>query len=184
MIKLKRIINEIMEDVSSTPPPAHVIQATNNQFSTDFVNYIKTVENSIKKGYDKKTNLWYPYQDRAGWHIGYGHKIVDTNELLKVKQGVSPENIDTLLKTDLTVAEKNVNDYIKKTYKITLGLSDKQKEMLTDFAFNLGGLEKFPKFTDAVVRNQTDIIKKEYLRKSMGKDLTGRNQAFYNRFLK
>ena len=56
--------------------------------------------------------------------------------------------------------------------------------MLTDFAFNLGGLNKFPKFVDAVLRNKWDIVKKEYQRGSGGKLLKGRNSAFYDRFLK
>jgi len=64
-------------------------------------------------------------------------------------------------------------------------LSQKQSEMLTDFSFNVrGGLKTFPKFTDAVLHNQWDIVKQEYLRKSNGKNLTGRNKAFFDRFLK
>ncbi len=65
-------------------------------------------------------------------------------------------------------------------------LNQKQEEMLTEFAFNLGGLDKFPKFVDAVLRNNWDIVKKEYKRKYTSptgiKDLHARNSPFSRRF--
>ena len=56
--------------------------------------------------------------------------------------------------------------------------------MLIDFQFNLGGLEKFPKFTDAVFKNDTDTMMKEYKRffqdpeSGEMKPLEGRNKDF------
>ncbi len=62
-------------------------------------------------------------------------------------------------------------------------MSLKQEEMLTEFAFNLGGLSKFPKFVDSVLRNDLNTMNKEYKRYVGNKELTGRNTAFYSRYL-
>ena len=67
-------------------------------------------------------------------------------------------------------------------------LSQKQFEILVDFAFNLGTLQTFPKFVDAVCRKDWKTAVKEYKRKykrhGTWKDLTHRNEAFYNQFFK
>ena len=182
MIKLKKIVKEIMD----APPTNNIQQASTNALSSDFINYIKFVENGQKVGYDKVKKLWFPHKSQEGGFptIGYGHKIQSEHELEAFKKGISDSSVESLLKSDLTIANKHVHEYIKSRYKVDVMLTQKQNEMLTDFAFNLGGLKKFPKFVDAVLRNQWDIVKREYIRKSGGKDLTGRNTAFYDRFLK
>jgi GH24 family phage-related lysozyme (muramidase) len=182
MIKLGKLVKEIMD----APPTNNVQQASTNVLSSDFINYIKFVENGQKVGYDKTKKLWFPHKSTEGGlpTIGYGHKIQTNHELEAMKKGISDEDAEKFLKSDLTIANKHVHEYIKNRYKVDVMLTQKQNEMLTDFAFNLGGLKKFPKFTDAVLRNRWDIVKHEYIRKSNGKDLTGRNKAFYDRFLK
>lgn len=187
MIKLAQIVKEIMD----TSPPViikkqNVQQSPTNVLSSDFINYIKYVENDRKVGYDSIRKLWFPHKSYEGGMpiIGYGHKIKNKQELVDFDKGIADDMIEKLLKFDLTEANKRVHEYIKTKYKINLTLNQKQNEMLTDFSFNLGGLEKFPKFTDAVLRNQMDIAKKEYKRFSGGKELTARNESFYNRFFK
>lgn len=187
MIKLRRIISEIME-VTNSPMNAPIIQNVTNaghsqEISSDFINYIKSVENSSKVGFDKNKKLWYPYKDIAGWHIGYGHKL-ENDELKTFQVGIQDKDVDKLLTGDLSIAKKRIDEYIKRVYKVNLSLSKKQEEALLDFSFNLGGIDKFPKFVDAVLKNRWDLVKQEYIRKSAGKEIKGRNQAFYNRFLK
>jgi GH24 family phage-related lysozyme (muramidase) len=187
MIKLKKIVNEIIDAAPPSKPTSHdVRQSQSESFSSDFINYIKSVENGIGVGYDKKKKLWFPHRSYEGGMptIGYGHKVKNAQELESFKKGISNSAVLKLLETDLSVANRRVHDYIKKKYGINLMLTKKQNEMLTDFAFNLGGLDKFPKFTDAVLRNKWDVVKKEYIRKAGGRDLKGRNTAFYNRFLR
>jgi GH24 family phage-related lysozyme (muramidase) len=182
MIKLGKIVKEIMD----VPPTNNVQQASTNVLSSDFINYIKFVENGQKVGYDKDKKLWFPHKSKEGGFptIGYGHKIQTNHELTAFKKGISDGDVENLLKSDLTIANKHVHEYIKNRYKVDVMLTQKQSEMLTDFAFNLGSLKKFPKFVDAVLRNRWDIVKKEYQRSSGGKLLTGRNTSFYDRFLK
>jgi len=178
MIKLGKIIKEIMDAI----PPNNVQQAQSNVISSDFVNHIKMVENGQKVGYDKIKNLWFPHKSVEGGFptIGYGHKIQSSSELNSMNKGITDKDVENLLKSDLSIANKHVHDYIKNRYKVDILLT----EMLTDFVFNLGGLKKFPKFVDAVLRNKWDVVKHQYIRNSSGKELKGRNKAFYDRFLK
>ena len=182
MIKLKKIVEEFMiEAIETTPPAPPAIHAQDQEFSPDFIKYIKTVENSILAGFDKQNKLWFPYEDIAGWHIAYGHKLKET-KISSFEEGISQKEANALLIHDLHLAKIRVHDYIRNTYKADILLSEKQEEMLTDFSFSLGGLEKFPKFVDAVLKEDWDTVKKEYIRSSAGKELKGRNEAFFNRF--
>jgi len=167
-------------------PPAIVKPEYPESFDKSFLNYIKSVENETKIGYDKNKKLWFPHKSVEGGFptIGYGHKIKSNHELETIKNGISDKDVENLLKSDLMVANKRVREYIKNKYKVDITLTQKQNEMLIDFAFNLGGLEKFPKFVDAVLKNQWDIVKSEYIRNVGGKSLTGRNKSFFNRYLK
>ncbi len=170
---------------TNMPPIPHVQPASTNIFSSDFLNYMKSVENGIKKGFDSRTNLWYPHKSIEGGipTIAYGHKIKSKHELKALKKGISDEDALRLLHQDLSVANKHVHEYIKKVYNVNLMLNEKQEQMLTDFAYNVG-LDKFPKFVDAVVREDWNKMKQEYKRYSSGKELTDRNQRFFNTFLK
>ena len=184
MIRLRDIIKEI---IATNPPPpvVHVQPATTNIFSSDFIDYMKSVENGIKKGFDSKTNMWYPHKSVEGGlpTIAYGHKIKDKNELKTFKSGISDADASKLLSQDLSIANKKVHDYINRRYKVNIQLEPKQEQILTDFAYN-GVLEKFPRFVDAALRNDEEGMKHEYKRHSGGKELTDRNQQFYNKFLK
>ena len=184
VIKLNKILKELMIEALPPSPPAQppAIHIQHQDFSPDFIEYMKNVENSIYAGFDKQKKLWFPYKDKSGWHIAYGHKL-ESNEIIHFRHGINQSAADKLLIRDLQKAKLRVHDYIKEKYKVDLMLTKKQEEMLLDFSYNLGGLEEFPKFVDAVLRNQKDIIKREYVRHFAGKELVGRNQSFFNRFL-
>ena len=55
-----------------------------------------------------------------------------------------------------------------------------RKQMLIDFAFNLGTLKGFPKFTQGVIDNNIQVMRGEYPRYSGGQLLKRRNDIFYN----
>lgn len=142
----------------------------------DYVAYIKDQEGAIKdpSGFHKA------YRDSVGvWTIGYGHTGED------VKPGIKwPETkAETQLKRDLQAAEDRVRAYVKKNFPGKT-INDTQLKMLTDFAFNLGGLSKFPKFTAAVVNKDWKTASQNYKRYAGGKELTKRNNDFFNKFLK
>jgi len=142
----------------------------------EYVAYIKDQEGSIKdpRGFHKA------YQDSVGvWTIGYGHTGPD------VKPGIKwPESkAEAQLKRDLAEAELKVKNYITKKFPGKT-LNSTQLKMLTDFAFNLGNLSEFPKFTAAVVRKDWKTASQNYKRYAGGKELTKRNSDFFNKFLK
>jgi len=187
MIKLADIVKEI----GDAQPAINAQPASNYSISQEFVNFIRSLENADKLGYDKNKSLWIPNPSAEGGMptIAYGHKIKNKAELENYQKGISDRDALKLLVADLNIANKRVHEYIKKKYNVSLTLNQRQEEMLTEFAFNLGGLDKFPKFVDAVLRNNVEGMRKEYKRNytsSTGerKSLDRRNQLFFDRFLK
>ena len=80
-------------------------------------------------------------------------------------------------------ASETAKHIINKTYGDGTfeDLPTKSKEMLIDFAFN-GVINKFPQFVDGVINNDVDTMTTQYKRYVNGKELTGRNHAFANRY--
>ena len=141
----------------------------------DFVAYIKEQEGSKKD----KRGYHVAYQDSVGkWTIGYGHASNSVKPGMKWTEAKAEEQ----LKRDINKAESIAKSYVAEKFPgKTLGST--QLKMLTDFAFNLGGLRKFPKFTAAVVYKNWSEAAKNYKRFAGGMELTKRNRDFYNKFL-
>lgn len=158
------------------------------EVTQDFMNYIKSLENSIHKGYKKSTGRWYPIDDPNGQFkvIAYGHKIPSGDEN-EYANGVTDGVAGKLLHNDLESASRKVKSYISSRFG-DVDMTNEQMEMLTDFAFELGGLNAFPKFIEAVVKKDWNTANKEYKRSYVDRqgqrhELTTRNTAFYNRYL-
>lgn len=185
-IKLKNILLKKCTINEELPPMA--INRSHSSFSSDFLNYIKSIENNTRVGF--KNGKWYPHKSPEGGFptIGYGHKIKSQPELKKYTRGISDKEAEELLNQDLMLARKIVYEDIQSMFGVQIPLDKRREEILVDFAFNLGTLKKFPKLTGAVLNNDWDIIKREYKRyfKQNGKsiELFGRNQQFSNRYLK
>ncbi len=200
------------EAVIQAPP---IIQQA-PAFSGDFIKYIKDAENSIKAGF--RDGKWYPYNSVEGGNdtIAYGHKLRTGEDF---SNGITDAEADALLLKDINKARDIVIEYhsdwvdkfiekatvyVQKSstnapnYQFfanlnptnsVFKLSQKQLEMLTDYAFNLGTLKSFPKFAAAVFRSDWEAAGKEYKRTykdANGKShpLLGRNVAFFDRYLK
>ncbi len=179
MIKLK----ELLKEIDAAPA---IVQAT-NEFSPDFIGYMKSVENAAKQGYQK--NKWYPHISPEGGNqtIAYGHKLKD-NEVTQYANGISDSEAERLLKTDLELARKTAYANIKAMFNVQLLLDKSQEEMLVDYVFNLGSLKQFPKFTRAVLNKDWKTAAKEYKRtfksKSGDRLELARNKIFFDRYLK
>ena len=156
MISLKSLLNET------------VIRDPN------FIAYIKSVEGTKRNAAGDHR----AYKDSVGkWTIGYGH-TGNVKSNMTWKDAIA----DQYLIKDLTSAENRVLDFVNNKYPGSK-LDSKQTQMLTDFAFNLGSLTKFPLFTKAVVTRNWKLAQKEYKRFADGKELTGRNNKFFKTFL-
>ena len=159
------------------PDMTQSVQKSSSTLDQSFVDYIKNVENAGKKGFDKKKNLWFPHKSFEGGSdtIGYGHKIQSGEDFSK---GITDAQAESLLKRDLQKALDQVNKELSGKQ-----LTKKQQEMFIDFVFNMGTLKKFPKFTQAVLKNDLDGMRSQYKRFAAGRELTGRNSSFLKRFL-
>jgi GH24 family phage-related lysozyme (muramidase) len=160
-------------------------------FSPSFLDFIKKEENSIKAGWNEQEKKWYPHDSPEGGRqtIAYGHKIKSDTEQRRFDKGITEQEALGLLKKDLSDAWDRAAEYVEGRHGVNLAnLSEKQQEMLTDYAYNLGTLRGFPKFTKAVVEQDWDTVRREY--KRTYKDSKGkrhelaRNKAFYDRYLK
>ena len=182
MSTFKERIQKILTEALDQPPAIH--QHHQQEFSAGFINYIKHAENGIRSGFDKKTGLWKPHRSVEGGSdtIAYGHKIKPGEHFDK---GITEDKAIELLNRDLHIAREHAKMEVTKKYGpgIFENLSLLQQEMLTDFVFNLGSLQSFPKFTRGVLLNDKNIIEKEYRRFTGGRELTSRNQMFRNRYL-
>lgn len=132
--------------------------------SHSFIEYLKQVE-----GFSPTV---YYIGDKP--HIGYGHAI---------KQGEIYNRLSESSATELLVKDVKAV-YGRLNAKYGSELSNRQQEMLADYFFNLGSMTKFPKMEAAILANDLPAMRREYKRYFNGKPLTGRNTAFYNRYLK
>jgi len=158
MIRLKSLLNEDILDSS-------------------FLSYIKDVEGAVK---DSASKLHKAYKDSVGvWTIGYGHTGDDVKPATKWPESKAEYH----LKADLYDSINKVKEYVSQNFPGKV-LDTDQLKMLTDIAFNVGSLRKFPTFTKAVVNKNWKEAVKHYKRYAGGKELTRRNTKFYDTFLK
>lgn len=164
------------------PPPA-IHQSVLNIFKSDFIDFMKNLENANFSGY--KNGKWYPHRSYEGGYptIAWGHKIKTKSELHRFNNGISTQEAERLLKDDLEEAKQKVDDYIE-SLGVKIPLNQKQVEMLTEFMFNLGNLRGFPKFTKAVLNQDWKTAEKECIRYANGKPIPRRNELFKQRYFK
>ena len=127
---------------------------------------LKVQENSIKSGYRKAEDKWYPHKSPEGGKdtVGFGHKLIgpDAN---KYNKGLTTKEAENLLDSDIlkhqTVAENLIDKkYGKGTFD---SLPQDSQMLLVDYAYN-GVLNSFPTFTDALVKGDKQTMLKEYER--------------------
>ena len=131
----------------------------------DFINYMKQVENNRLLAGDM-SKMRHDSVEGGNQTIAFGHKLTDKERDSGKVYGynidkLTMEQANDILQRDL---EKAYKDLAKEYGKEFIELDSKRQQMLLDFQFNLGSLEKFPKFTDAVFKNDTATMMKEYKR--------------------
>ena len=177
--------------VMDVPPQKPAIVQSAFQISDGFIKYLKIVENSKRDGYNSNKKLWFPHKSPEGGMetIAYGHKIKNTAELNRFSRGLTESQAIRLLKNDIEDAWIIVQKELKSiTGGVDIPLDIEQKEMLIDFAFNMGTIKKFPKFVKGLLNKDWNTVKREYKRKFKDKDgnvyeVSDRNRMFYNRYL-
>lgn len=143
----------------------------------DFINYIKDQEGS-----KKQNGLHVAYKDTSGvWTIGYGHTGAD----VKPELTWTDAKAEAQLIKDIASAESQLVRYISSKFPDKT-LDANQKKILLDFIFNggLGILNKFPKFTAAVVNKNWNVAAQQYKRyDGAGNELKKRNADFFRKFI-
>ena len=197
---------------SGTPPPAETPAAVVQPAAqpapvspiqdTDFIAYMKNVENDAFKGRAVDANgngVWTPHKSEEGGKdtIGYGHKIKKGEDF---SQGRTDAQIDALLMKDLKDAENivitklGIDAYNKLLKEYPAGV-----QMFIDLVFNIGpafavknhpDYLNYPKFTQGVLTMDMNLMRAEYHRYYTPKGsnqkvpLERRNRLFYDYFLK
>ncbi len=156
----------------------------------NFLDYMKSVENPKLSSGNLKM-LKHKSAEGGQDTVGYGHKLTDK----EIKTGkiygydidsLTLEDVNEILKLDLSKAYASLSEKFGKDFA---DLDDRRKQMAIDFQFNLGGLEKFPIFTEALFAGDEAIMKKEYERSFEDprsgemKLLKDRNKKFRREFL-
>jgi len=171
---------------------------------TSYYNQLKISENAANKGYDKEKDLWFPFDvSDAERNIGWGINMstFSKEERERISKGITTVELEQMYSDRIANHLNKTQDYIdtwqgdwtrddksgNTGYKGKEGnwnkLPDNLKLALTDFSYNLGGLEKFPKFVTAVMNNDLEGAKAEYKRywknKGVKTELTKRNEEIY-----
>jgi GH24 family phage-related lysozyme (muramidase) len=134
-------------------------------YSEGFLNYVKSAENDQLS----KTGTGMIQESPEGGNdtVGYGHKLTDEEIASGKVYGYNINNLNknqanTILIRDLEEKNKILNNKLGTAYT---DLDPKRKQMLLDIQFNVrDGIDSFPKFTEAVLNNDTDTMKKQYKR--------------------
>ena len=90
---------------------------------------------------------------------------------------ITPEQQEKLFTISMSEAFKRADNDLQSMGYDPANVSEDKKELLADYAYNIGGLLNFPKFTNALVNNDFDTAKKESKRFSGKQPLTRRNKA-------
>tara|TARA_R100000995_G_scaffold77043_1_gene46915 strand:- start:40 stop:567 length:528 start_codon:yes stop_codon:yes gene_type:complete len=134
-------------------------------YSEGFLNYVKSAENDqlFKTG----TGMIQESPEGGNDTVGYGHKLTNEEIASGKVYGYNINNLNknqanTILIRDLEEKNKILNNKLGTAYT---DLDPKRKQMLLDIQFNVrDGIDSFPKFTEAVLNNDTGTMKKEYKR--------------------
>lgn len=161
--------------------------------SKNYLYFLMERENApLLKG--DTSSIVHPSREGGTPTLGYGHKLTPAE--IKANK-VYGYNIDTLtredamaiLQEDVRIARDTAAKNLKKMQpKADFGkLRQDQQEMLIDYAYNLGGLTKFPKFTEAVVNDDPIGMSQEFTRHVTldGKKvpMVDRNDAFFEKYI-
>ena len=170
--------------------------------SEEFIDYLMSVENAGKKGYDKDTRLWHPFSPTGNVgeekeEIFYG--IVRPKGGRPLTQEEAEKQFMERIQHAAKGAERVVDKYMQPgTFK---QLSQRKQEAFVDYVYNMGegkhtkiknkktgkiedertGFTAYKKLIPALVNDDLLTVEEEYIRHSGGVPL-GRNKNFRNYF--
>lgn len=149
----------------------------------DFIEWIMFRENAPLATTEHESYIVHNSPEGGTDTVGYGHKLSYSEE--------AAGRIGSIALLDLTEEDCRrvlVSDLENAWSHVDYDLDQRRMEMLTDFVFNLGSLDSFPKFTEAVIDDDLATQREEYERFYTTPDgkvypLVERNSSFYARYL-
>lgn len=155
-----------------------------------FLQYMKIAENA--QLFHTGSPVRHTSPEGGNDTIGYGHKLNVLEDQVGQVYGIRLDELDesacdAILRRDLMIKEDNLRQRWSRAKWNSL--TEKQQEMMIDFEFNVGHVEKtFPLFTHHMLTNNVDGMRDEYKRyyrdeKKRVKPLEERNRLFYERYL-
>jgi hypothetical protein len=142
------------------------VQIDNND---KFYSLVKTLENSVKAGFDKETNTWKPHTSLEGGRptIAWGHKLTpeeakgnyvmvgDTK--VSLDTGLTNEQADMLFKQDMDIAKTEAKKFIGEDFD---KLSNKQQLLATELFYNLGAnkAKQYTNFKEKLLAGDESFI--------------------------
>jgi hypothetical protein len=143
-----------------------------------YLKELKFLENGIKAGY--VNGVWTPHRSVEGGlkTIAYGHKLQPGEDYSK---GLTEKEANKLLQKDYVEHKARAKKHVDARYgEGSFAKLPPQKQiLLTDYEYNVG-LTEFPKFTRAVINNDTDSMLDQYKRFSGDNEMTQRNEWTLN----
>lgn len=152
-------------------PKTETTEIVKKPKETKFVKALASVENSVKKGFNKRTNLWKPHESLEGGSdtLAYGHKLTTQevksgkvkvgSSLVDYNKGITENQANALLAQDIESHKKKVKvkDFDK--------LDDKYQKVLVNIAFNVGSVrpQVWPKLLSAMRKGDDKTVRKEML---------------------
>ena len=162
-------------------------QASASTFSPskEFVEYIKSVENAGRKGYDEDTGLWNAFTPTGD--VGKGMEEIYAG-ILRPKGGppLTQEAAEKLLGKRIQDAFKVAERVVDKRMKPGTfnQLPQRKKEVFVDYAFNMSeeNFAKYRKFIPALINDDKKGVEEEYIRNMRDENDNliplGRNKIF------
>ena len=154
-----------------------------------FLQVTREIENNKNYkggGWDAEKQLWFPHASKEGGRqtIGYGHKLTEeeANNNTYVN-GLTDQEVEDLYRKDIEKHYIRTKDsFRKKGFGDFDSLPPLKQAILIDYEYTGTGPNVFPKFTEALLKDDTTALKKEYLR-YLKKDLLKSRNAITKDFL-
>ena len=156
-----------------------IVEERNKKAKASYIEWLKNEENPNQVGYDSDTKKWIPHKSPEGGTktVGYGYKLTKAEEesqtvtingkSVSYKNGLTNDQIDTMLKQEIDTAFKDTKNVFVKKYSEDdwNNLSEDSKYLLTDYSYNvIGGIGKYPSMMEGVKKGDWQKVKKEYKR--------------------
>lgn len=173
-------------------------------YDQQFLDYMMRNENNPLFSNSSSAKLLHKSPEGGTDTFGFGHKLTPEEQRTQTINGVpisklTRDDAVKIFQQDLASKVQSAKQKLasgkitSKKYGVVKAdwdqLSNKQKQMLLDYEYNVaGGLNKFPSFVYGVINNDKNIMEQEYERKftdASGKvKRLARNNDFYDLFLK